>query len=138
MFNVYSHTLTDFYHNHLDVPIHYPKKSPAKETECIRSSSGPVQTHPCLADSKITTIGPKVERRDEFICKGGVDAGRLLNLARKSLYSTAKKMGGNVLLNERSALLANLFTFAADLRCPTGGIVRSGIPDLNAATNSRS
>jgi hypothetical protein len=42
-----------------------------------------------------------VEHKDEFTCKGGVDAGRLVNLARKGLYSTAKEMGGNVLLEEK-------------------------------------
>ncbi|OAX39004.1 hypothetical protein K503DRAFT_740278 [Rhizopogon vinicolor AM-OR11-026] len=97
MLNVCTHAFSSFCHSHLGIQIHHD----AKETECIDSSSGPARTHPCQADFKPTTVGPRVEHKDEFICKGGVDAGRLLNLARKGLYSTATKMGGNVLLEEK-------------------------------------
>lgn len=109
MFNVCTHAFVNFCHNHLGIQIHHD----AKETECIESSSGPARTHPYQTDSEPTTVGPRVEHKDEFICKGGVDAGRLLNLARKGLYSTATKMGGNVLLEEKSvhsASLSNSFT----------------------------
>ncbi|OJA09094.1 hypothetical protein AZE42_02567 [Rhizopogon vesiculosus] len=97
MLNVCTHAFSNFCHSHLGIQIHHD----AKETECIESSSGPARTHPCQADFKPTTVGPRVDHKDEFICKGGVDAGRLLNLARKGLYSTATKMGGNVLLEEK-------------------------------------
>jgi hypothetical protein len=102
MFDACSHAFNHFFHHHLGIQIHHARGSSVKDAECIESSSGPARTHTCLADSKPTTVGPRVEHKDEFICKGGVDAGRLLNLARKDLYSTAKKMGGNILLEEKS------------------------------------
>ncbi|KIK97651.1 hypothetical protein PAXRUDRAFT_135879 [Paxillus rubicundulus Ve08.2h10] len=46
-------------------------------------------------------VGPRVDHTEQFVCKGGVDAGRLLDLSRKGLYSIAKEMGGNVLLEEQ-------------------------------------
>ncbi|KAJ8588196.1 hypothetical protein M405DRAFT_740725 [Rhizopogon salebrosus TDB-379] len=102
MFNACSHAFNHFFHHHLGIQIHHARGSSVKDAECIESSSGPARTHTCLADSKPTIVGPRVEHKDEFVCKGGVDAGRLLNLARKDLYSTAKKMGGNILLEEKS------------------------------------
>jgi hypothetical protein len=136
MLNVCTHAFFNFCHNHLGIQIHHD----AKETECIESSSGPARTHPYQTDSEPTAVGPRVEHKDEFICKGGVDAGRLLSLARKGLYSTATKMGGNVLLEEKSVPSRIFVEFVAELRYlrPTDGIVRSGIPDHNAATNLRS
>lgn len=138
--HICSHAFTDFCQNHLGIQFHHAQKSRAKETEYIESTSGPARTHPCLADLKPTTVGPRVEHKDEFICKGGVDAGRLLNLARKGLYSTATKMGGNVLLEEKSVPSRIYVPFVADFRylCPADGNVRSGIPNPNTATNSRS
>ncbi|KAI6159554.1 hypothetical protein EDD17DRAFT_894810 [Pisolithus thermaeus] len=67
----------------------------------IKSSSGPARTHAVLADSKPVKVGPRVIHTEHFICKGGVDSGRLLDLSRKKLYMTAKAMGGNVLLDEQ-------------------------------------
>jgi hypothetical protein len=93
--------LKDIFSPTIMVQIHPVHKSHALETERIESSSGPARTHACLADLKPTLVGPRVEHKDEFTCKGGVDAGRLVNLARKGLYSTAKEMGGNVLLEEK-------------------------------------
>jgi len=104
MLNVCTHAFFNFCHNHLGIQIHHD----AKETECIESSSGPARTHAYQTDSEPTTVGPRVEHKDEFICKGGVDAGRLLSLARKGLYSTATKMGGNVLLEEKSVSFPHL------------------------------
>lgn len=101
MVQVCTRAFTDFCHNHLGIQIHHAHKSHALETERVESSSGPARTHACLADLKPAIVGPRVEHKDEFTCKGGVDAGRLVNLARKGLYSTAKEMGGNVLLEER-------------------------------------
>ncbi|KAG1749694.1 uncharacterized protein EDB91DRAFT_1046467 [Suillus paluster] len=101
MVQVCTRAFTDFCHNHLSIQIHHTHKSHAKEIDRVESSSGPARTHERLADSKPTIVGPRVEHKDEFTCKGGVDAGRLVNLARKGLYSTAKEMGGNVLLEEK-------------------------------------
>ncbi|KAG1871179.1 hypothetical protein C8R48DRAFT_596419 [Suillus tomentosus] len=109
MVRVCNRALTDFCHNHLGIQIHHGPQSHALETERVESSSGPARTHPCLADLKPTIVGPRVEHKDEFTCKGGVDAGRLVNLARKGLYSTAKEMGGNVLLEEKSAHPLSLY-----------------------------
>jgi hypothetical protein len=108
MVQVCTRAFTDFCHNHLAIQIHHAHKSHALDTERVESSSGPARTHPRLADLKPTIVGPRVEHKDEFTCKGGVDAGRLVNLARKSLYSTAKEMGGNVLLEEKSAQSVSL------------------------------
>jgi hypothetical protein len=108
MVQVCNRAFNNFCHNHLGIQIHPVHKSHALETERIESSSGPARTHACLADLKPTLVGPRVEHKDEFTCKGGVDAGRLVNLARKGLYSTAKEMGGNVLLEEKLAWLASL------------------------------
>jgi len=119
--------------------IHHTPKIHAKPTERVESSSGPARTQACFADSKPTTVGPRVEHKDEFTCKGGVDAGRLLNLARKGLYSTAKEMGGNVLLEEQSVDPVSLsYSPLTSVLCPADGTARSGIPDHSAATNSRS
>ncbi|KAG2142489.1 hypothetical protein BD769DRAFT_1348533 [Suillus cothurnatus] len=109
MVQVCNRAFNNFCHNHLGIQIHPVHKSHALETERIESSSGPARTHACLADLKPTLVGPRVEHKDEFTCKGGVDAGRLVNLARKGLYSTAKEMGGNVLLEEKLAWLASLY-----------------------------
>lgn len=46
-------------------------------------------------------VGPRVAHTEQFVCKGGVDAGRLVDISRKGLYSIAKTMGGNVLLEEQ-------------------------------------
>lgn len=116
MVQVCTRAFTDFCHNHLAIQIHHAHKIHALETERVESSSGPARTHACLVDLKPTTVGPRVEHKDEFTCKGGVDAGRLVNLARKGLYSTAKEMGGNVLLEEKSAHPASFVPFAANLR----------------------
>lgn len=121
MVRVCNRALTDFCHNHLGIQIHHGPQSHALETERVESSSGPARTHPCLADLKPTIVGPRVEHKDEFTCKGGVDAGRLVNLARKGLYSTAKEMGGNVLLEEKSvhplSLFHSLLTYAIRWDC---------------------
>ncbi|KAG2116954.1 hypothetical protein DEU56DRAFT_839418 [Suillus clintonianus] len=126
MVQVCTRAFTDFCHNHLGIQIHHAHKTHVLETERVESSSGPARTHACLADSKPTIVGPRVEHKDEFTCKGGVDAGRLVNLARKSLYSTAKEMGGNVLLEERSvhtlssshSLLTNVIRWDCEIRHP--------------------
>lgn len=98
MVQVCNRAFTNFYHNHLGIQIHHAHKGHTLEPECIESSSGPARTHACLEGSKPAIVGPRVEHKDEFTCKGGVDARRLVNLARKGLYSTAKEMGGNVLV----------------------------------------
>ncbi|KAH7883900.1 hypothetical protein F5I97DRAFT_1780546, partial [Phlebopus sp. FC_14] len=67
----------------------------------IRSSSGPARTNDTLANTKPLKVGPRVAHTEQFLCRGGVDAGRLLDLSRKGLYSTAREMGGNVLLEEQ-------------------------------------
>ncbi|KAG2045197.1 hypothetical protein BDR03DRAFT_938160 [Suillus americanus] len=94
-------TFKDIFSPTIMVQIHQVHKSHILEAERVESSSGPARTHACLADLRPTVVGPRVEHKDEFTCKGGVDAGRLVNLARKGLYSTAKEMGGNVLLEEK-------------------------------------
>ncbi|KIJ68745.1 hypothetical protein HYDPIDRAFT_106981 [Hydnomerulius pinastri MD-312] len=76
-------------------------KADASDADSIKSCSGPARTQYQLADSKPVKVGPRVAHTEQFICRGGVDAGRLLDLSRKGLYSTAKEMGGNVLLEEQ-------------------------------------
>ncbi|KIJ05029.1 hypothetical protein PAXINDRAFT_93980 [Paxillus involutus ATCC 200175] len=71
------------------------------DADSIKSCSGPARTHDVLANTKPIKVGPRVAHTEQFVCKGGVDAGRLLNLSRKGLYSIAKEMGGNVLLEEQ-------------------------------------
>ncbi|KAF9243800.1 hypothetical protein BU15DRAFT_42702, partial [Melanogaster broomeanus] len=66
----------------------------------IKSCSGPARTHDVLANTKPIQVGPRVAHTEQFHCKGGVDARRLLDLSRKGLYSIAREMGGNVLLEE--------------------------------------
>lgn len=74
----------------------------AEDDDCsVKSSSGPARTHAVLADTKPVKVGPRVIHTEQFICKGGVDTGRLLDISRKKLYTTAKAMGGNVLLDEQ-------------------------------------
>lgn len=70
------------------------------ESGNIKSSSGPARTHDTLACTKPVKVGPRVVHTEQFLCKGGVDACRLLDLSRRGLYSMAKEMGGNVLLDE--------------------------------------
>ncbi|KAG6334928.1 hypothetical protein ID866_4170 [Astraeus odoratus] len=67
----------------------------------IKSSSGPARTHDTLTNTKPLKVGPRVVHTEQFLCKGGVDTGRLLDLSRKGLFATAKEMGGNILLDEQ-------------------------------------
>jgi len=67
----------------------------------ITSCSGPARTHYTLEKTAPMKVGPRVAHTEEFRCKGGVDARRLVDLSRKGLFSIAKIMGGNVLLEEQ-------------------------------------
>lgn len=71
------------------------------DTDSVKSCSGPARTHDTLAKTTPMKVGPRVAHTEQFVCKGGVDAGRLVNISRKGLYSIAKMMGGNVLLEEQ-------------------------------------
>ncbi|EGO26395.1 hypothetical protein SERLADRAFT_407196 [Serpula lacrymans var. lacrymans S7.9] len=73
------------------------------ESNChvIESTSGPAQTNTELGSAVLTVPKLHVERKDTYICKGGVDARRLLSLTRQSLYLSAKNLGGTVLVDER-------------------------------------
>ncbi|KAG6371647.1 hypothetical protein JVT61DRAFT_9361 [Boletus reticuloceps] len=67
----------------------------------IKSCSGPARTHDTLVKTTPMRVGPRVAHTEQFLCKGGVDARRLVDVSRKGLYSVAKAMGGNVLLEEQ-------------------------------------
>ena len=71
------------------------------DKDSVKSSSGPAHTHGPLAQTTLVKVGPRVTHTEQFLCKGGVDAGRLVDISRKWLYSMAKTMGGNVLLEEQ-------------------------------------
>ncbi|KAH7911219.1 hypothetical protein BJ138DRAFT_947595 [Hygrophoropsis aurantiaca] len=97
--NICARTITSFCENHLGFKTPEHHTSPKREN--IESSSGPARTHPIVLDIKPTTYGPRVAHKDKFLCKGGVDTVKLLDVSRRGLYSTAKEMGGNVLLEEQ-------------------------------------
>lgn len=71
------------------------------DKDSVKSCSGPACTHDTLTKTKPMKVGPRVAHTEQFVCKGGVDAGRLVDISRKGLYSIAKTMGGNVLLEEQ-------------------------------------
>ncbi|KAG8220096.1 hypothetical protein J3R82DRAFT_1115 [Butyriboletus roseoflavus] len=71
------------------------------DKDSLKSCSGPACTHVTLAKTTLVKVGPRVTHTEQFLCKGGVDAGRLVDISRKGLYSMAKTMGGNVLLEEQ-------------------------------------
>ncbi|KAH0838589.1 hypothetical protein J3R83DRAFT_6910 [Lanmaoa asiatica] len=71
------------------------------DKDSVKSCSGPACTHDTLAKTTPMKVGPRVAHTEQFLCKGGVDARRLVNISRKGLYSIAKTMGGNVLLEEQ-------------------------------------
>ncbi|KAH7921143.1 hypothetical protein BV22DRAFT_1038980 [Leucogyrophana mollusca] len=99
MLDVCARTFTNFCRNHLG--FYAQQHHQSTKSDSIESSSGPARTHPTLLDTKPVTYGPRVAHKDKFICKGGVDAVKLLDVSRRGLYSTAKEMGGNVLLEEQ-------------------------------------
>ena len=71
------------------------------DKDSVKSCSGPARTHDTLSKTPPVKVGPRVTHTEQFLCKGGVDAGRLVDISRKGLYSMAKTMGGNVLLEEQ-------------------------------------
>lgn len=71
------------------------------DNRSVKSCSGPACTHDTLAKTTPMMVGPRVAHTEQFLCKGGVDARRLVDISRKGLYSIAKTMGGNVLLEEQ-------------------------------------
>lgn len=77
----------------------YDSKAVDDDASSINSSSG--SAHSRKINVKPVKSGPRVAHTEQFLCKGGVDTGRLLDLSRKALYSRAKAMGGNVLLDEQ-------------------------------------
>lgn len=84
-----------------DTLQHVEIATQGSDKDSIKSCSGPAYTHDTLAKTAPMKVGPRVAHTEQFLCKGGVDARRLVDLSRKGLYSTAKTMGGNVLLEEQ-------------------------------------
>ncbi|KAG9314649.1 hypothetical protein JVU11DRAFT_5454 [Chiua virens] len=107
----------------------------SSENDSVKSCSGPARTHDVLAKMEPVKVGPRVAHTEQFTCKGGVDARRLVDLSRKGLYSVAKMMGGNVLLEEqwdciiRHAKLQKRDEFKVVVRY-SATVARSTCPDV--------
>lgn len=84
-----------------DTPHNVEIAAQGSDADSVKSCSGPARTHDTLAKTTPMRVGPRVAHTEQFVCKGGVDARRLVDLSRKGLYSIAKMMGGNVLLEEQ-------------------------------------
>ncbi|KAF9451776.1 hypothetical protein P691DRAFT_662424 [Macrolepiota fuliginosa MF-IS2] len=69
--------------------------------QCRSDPNAPPSYWESDPDLHVIRYGPRIERDDLFYCKGGVNAEKLLQLSRKSLYQAAHNSGGNVLLDER-------------------------------------
>lgn len=97
MFDYWLHVFSSFC-NHQFKLCRKLRDSKAVDDEVI-CSSGPARSHE--TNMKPVQVGPRVVHREQFVCRGGVDTARLLDLSRKGLFSTAKEMGGNILLEEQ-------------------------------------
>ncbi|KAL4068339.1 hypothetical protein V8B97DRAFT_894487 [Scleroderma yunnanense] len=100
MFDYCLHVFSSFCNNQFALCRKFCDSKSIDDDACsVNSSSGPAHSHETTL--KPVKVGPRVMHTEQFLCRGGVDTGRLLDLSRKGLYSTAKEMGGNILLDEQ-------------------------------------
>lgn len=70
-----------------------------KRSSVLRCDSGSPTTHAVIADIEYNELGSfSIER--VFVCQGGVNTVRLLQLTRKSLLEEGQMVGANALVNE--------------------------------------
>ncbi|CAG7847427.1 SubName: Full=Uncharacterized protein {ECO:0000313/EMBL:CCA68187.1} [Serendipita indica DSM 11827] len=74
--------------------VRWRRRSPV-----LTCASGQPTTHPALADVEYEELGAfSIER--VFVCRGGVNTVRLLQLTRRSLLEEGQMVGANALVNE--------------------------------------
>ncbi|KAI0947893.1 hypothetical protein AcW1_009536 [Taiwanofungus camphoratus] len=67
----------------------------------IESCSVFPQTHPSLSgEGTVSVRRVPIVQEDDFVCRDGVDAVKLLRLSRASLYEKARTIGASVLVDE--------------------------------------
>ncbi|TFK41402.1 hypothetical protein BDQ12DRAFT_711145 [Crucibulum laeve] len=99
MTQVLTHSLQDVGHSVLG--SRQDVSSPRSSESGVKCASGPARTHTHLTDADaVIATGPRVTRRETYLCKGAVNTARLLHLTRKEVYDIAKDHNANVLLNE--------------------------------------
>ncbi|KAL1744443.1 hypothetical protein HDZ31DRAFT_38718 [Schizophyllum fasciatum] len=80
---------------------HHKEQAAGAKANQVVSASGPAPiSHAGVADSLTTTKRVPLQRRDEFVCTGGVNAAVLLRAARTQLMQTAELLGANALVDE--------------------------------------
>jgi len=82
--------------------LNVPPTRESQKSFPMKNVSGEPQTHPSLAAPGVTSARkvPLIQE-ERFMCRGGVDAKRLLRTIRASLLEEAHSIGATVLVEEQ-------------------------------------
>ncbi|TRM64084.1 hypothetical protein BD626DRAFT_401410 [Schizophyllum amplum] len=85
----------------------HKEQSTAKPKQVTSSSGEKPSSHASIEENMTTTKRVPLQRKDEYICMGGVNATVLLRATRTQLMETAELLGANVLVDEHWEVIIN-------------------------------